>query len=226
MEAKNKPATPVKPNGDVLPTGRRDPGETPEECRQGETDEVEWLERIAGSIARLEYPPVPPDFLASVMKNVQSRKMPWWYRWYRWAKSPHTLRVTPLRLAPGVMLLLLALYVGFVADPARRGAQPALPGSTGEAGVVVTFELKMPEAGSVHLVGSFNGWAPGKCEMKRSDGATWTVRLQLPAGRYEYAFLVDGKTFVVDPGGELYQDDGFGNRNNILVVGNNHETAI
>lgn len=187
--------------------------------------EDELVGRIERGIRQMNYPSIPPDFVASVMKSVESKKRPCWYRIYRWARSQHTVTITPMRLAPAAMALLL---IGMLsATYLHKGrTEPPVISLPNEARIPITFELKMPEARSVHVVGSFNSWRPNTCEMHQSGETTWTVVLQLQAGRYEYAFLVDGTMIVPDPRAEFYQDDGFGNRNNILVVGNNHETAI
>lgn len=185
--------------------------------------EEDLLRAVSCGLQRMEYPKPPADYLASIMKAVESRRMPWWYRAYRWAKSPHPVTITPLRVVPAAAALLVCLLsAGYV----FRGGTGQLPPSGSEKGIPVTFTLKMPDARSVHVVGSFNRWHPHRGEMRKSDEATWTIMLRLPEGRHEYAFLVDGTRVVPDPHSEFYQDDGFGNQNNILVVGNTHETAI
>lgn len=50
--------------------------------------------------------------------------------------------------------------------------------------------------------------------------------MELPMGRHEYAFLIDGERIVPDPGALLYHEDGFGNRNAVLILGGNGETNI
>jgi hypothetical protein len=229
MERKRKPPDHPTVDSDAPredgPLPRAGDGyETPAVSRDAVAED-ELLNQIACGIGQMDYPRVPSDFLASVMKGVELKKMPWWYRVYRWAKSQHTVTITPLRIAPAAVMLLLACVLS-ATYLLRQSALLPSRSPLDEVGVPVTFELKMPEARSVHVVGSFNGWRPHRCEMHRTGETTWTVVLQLPAGRYEYAFLVDGATIVPDPRAEFYQDDGFGNRNNILVVGNNHETAI
>jgi predicted DNA binding CopG/RHH family protein len=83
----------------------------------------------------------------------------------------------------------------------------------------VEFALDMPQAHSVQVAGSFNNWVPQPCELRKDNGSSrWMLTLPLQPGRYEYAFLVDGK-HMVHPNAELYQDDGFGNRNAVLALG-------
>lgn len=47
---------------------------------------------------------------------------------------------------------------------------------------------------------------------------TWLIELALPPGRYLYAFLVDGGEWQTDPGAVLFDDDGFGKKNSVLIV--------
>ena len=85
--------------------------------------------------------------------------------------------------------------------------------------IPVEFALDMPDAHSVQVVGSFNNWVPQPCELHKDNGSTrWILTLRLQPGRYEYAFLVDGK-HMPHPDAEFYQDDGFGNQNTVLALG-------
>lgn len=49
-----------------------------------------------------------------------------------------------------------------------------------------------PNAREITLVGSFNDWDPGALRMTKSADGQWSADLQLPPGRYEYKFVVDG----------------------------------
>jgi 1,4-alpha-glucan branching enzyme len=90
----------------------------------------------------------------------------------------------------------------------------------------VKLQLTMPNVRSAAVIGSFNDWRPGGYEMRwNDDEGAWTVTLRLPRGRYEYAFVVDDQ-IIPDPVAGIYQDDGFGNLNAVLMVGNGHETQI
>ena len=42
--------------------------------------------------------------------------------------------------------------------------------------------------------------------------------MPLRAGRYTYAFLLDGRLWVPDPTAPLAPEDGFGRRNSVVVV--------
>ncbi|MBS1714634.1 MAG: hypothetical protein JST30_09900 [Armatimonadetes bacterium] len=72
-------------------------------------------------------------------------------------------------------------------------------------------------AKSVAVAGSFNDWNKDATLLKR-DGSVWTVRLQLPPGKYWYKFVVDGDTWTVDPKASKNEDDGNGNTNSVLYI--------
>lgn len=77
------------------------------------------------------------------------------------------------------------------------------------------------------VIGSFNQWQGRGYEMHRDATApVWTMTLWLPPGRHEYAFLVDGKEILTDPQALLYQEDGFGSRNAVLIVGQYDDQSV
>src|SRR5258708_4455920 len=56
----------------------------------------------------------------------------------------------------------------------------------------VTFEYYVPSADQVLSAGDFNGWEPSRTPLKKERDGRWKTTLTLPAGRYQYRFLVDG----------------------------------
>ncbi len=85
--------------------------------------------------------------------------------------------------------------------------------------VAVRFEVRAPAARRVELVGSFNDWRPGEIVLNGpDDSGQWTATVELPAGRHEYLFLVDGKDWVTDPRAAAYRPDGFGRQNALLEL--------
>lgn len=82
----------------------------------------------------------------------------------------------------------------------------------------VDFVCSAPAAASVAVAGSFNRWSPDRDLLKGPDSSgRWTGALWLPPGRYEYQFVIDGRTWLADP--ELPSvDDGLGGRNSLLIV--------
>lgn len=82
--------------------------------------------------------------------------------------------------------------------------------------VQVQFSLTAPGAGAVSVAGSFNQWDPGRTPMRR-QGDHWTVALELPRGRYEYKFLVDG-AWLTDPNALDSTRNAFGSVNSVFTV--------
>lgn len=103
------------------------------------------------------------------------------------------------------------------------GAAAVLPvGSTrDEGGGEIRFDLTLPTtARAVAIVGDFNGWDETKTPMaKRGTDGTWSVRVPLSPGRYSYAFVVDGREWLVDARAPQVPDAGFGPANAVIVDG-------
>jgi 1,4-alpha-glucan branching enzyme len=78
----------------------------------------------------------------------------------------------------------------------------------------VTFRLRAPGAREVLVTGSFSAWQ-GRRALQPA-GAFWETTIDVQPGRYEYFFLVDGRPTVNPDVPSL--PDGFGGRNNVLVV--------
>lgn len=78
----------------------------------------------------------------------------------------------------------------------------------------VRFALTV-KADSVALVGDFTSWEP--TQMRRAGRQGWVLERRIRPGVYRFAFLVDGAWHVPEgqPGAV---DDGFGQKNLILVV--------
>jgi hypothetical protein len=82
-----------------------------------------------------------------------------------------------------------------------------------------TFLLKgYRKARRVILSGSFNQWSTLSMEMSRI-GEAWVYRIKLPAGKYLYKFIVDGK-WLSDPGNRNKERDGHGGFNSVYYKSN------
>lgn len=86
---------------------------------------------------------------------------------------------------------------------------PSLKGNT-------TFKLKgHAQAGVVALAGTFNNWNQSQTLCAReSDG--WVCRIDLPAGRHAYKFVVDG-VWMTDPSNPETERTVEGHVNSVLV---------
>ncbi len=182
-------------------------------ARAREIGSDEMTAEIEKMIREMPYAKPPAQLLSAVMQAVRTEKISPWVRFYRWATSP---RFTPFRMAAATALSAVLVFSVLVLQ--ERGFHNIVPGGSGEL-IPVEFALNMPEAHSVHVVGSFNNWVPQPCELRQDNGSPqWKCTLKLQPGRYEYAFLVDGK-HMPHPRAAVYKDDGFGNQNSVLALG-------
>ncbi len=96
--------------------------------------------------------------------------------------------------------------------------------SSNRAQGTVTLSVRAPEAREVFVAGTFNGWDPWSRAMKRGKGGDWALALDVPPGRYEYKFVIDGR-WCCEPGGDSPFSErldcvpnDFGTMNRVLVV--------
>jgi serine/threonine protein kinase len=82
----------------------------------------------------------------------------------------------------------------------------------------VEFTINAPNAHIVSLAGEFNKWSPTASPMRKRPSGEWATTMQLPAGRYEYKFIVDGK-WVPDPENPTQVDDTYGGKNSVVAIG-------
>jgi hypothetical protein len=137
-----------------------------------------------------------------------TRPMPWWRR-------PRTLRLSPiggLALAAGFGGLMVLGTLGVT-----RGSAPAVAAVVPDTVHLVRFVLVNPGARQVALAGDFNGWQ-AEALTPAAEGGVWSVALPLRAGRYEYAFVVDGERWVADPALPAARDE-FGGEHSVLHLG-------
>ncbi len=110
-------------------------------------------------------------------------------------------RVLPANRASRFALvgsLVVACVVGFLLGRALPlEMEPLLSGGG------TLFAVVAPQASSVAVVGEFSGWQPVPLADAGSRGV-WTAVLPLPPGRYEYAFVVDGRWIGQDPLADEY----------------------
>ena len=83
---------------------------------------------------------------------------------------------------------------------------------------VVKFVIAAPQANRVAIVGDFNGWDASATPAIREKDGSWTMFVPLRPGRYVYSFVLDGEHFVNDPAAPIAPDDGYGQKNSVVVV--------
>jgi hypothetical protein len=158
-------------------------------------------------------PPVRPEWRDELLRQAASPATP--------ATPARRVSLSvPWALAAG---LACALVGAGAMTLLRRDAKPdavvaAQPAATETVLLPVRFSLNAPNAARVSIVGDFNDWNPTTLPMRRSaDGRVWEVEVRLPLGRYNYAFMVDGR-LAPDPDAPSTADDDFGTPNSVLMV--------
>lgn len=79
------------------------------------------------------------------------------------------------------------------------------------------FRLSAPQAKRVSLAGTFNNWDTASLSAKKDAKGSWTVKVDLRPGRYEYKFFVDG-SWMNDPSCRGCISNSFGSQNCIMEV--------
>ncbi|MGC4116357.1 MAG: sigma-70 family RNA polymerase sigma factor [Myxococcales bacterium] len=186
------------------------------------------LAQLEGGISGLSSaaaPSLPPDFQARVMSRVAARPAPRVRLGFGDALRDLLAALAWPRLAAmATALVLVACAAGFLgyragarsAPTSVASAAPATPAPP--ATVYVRFTLTAPDARIVELAGSFNRWGEKRIALVRGTNGAWNATVELPRGRYEYAFVVDGKRFVADADAADFAEDGFGETNAVLDI--------
>lgn len=145
-----------------------------------------------------------------------------------WLTRRRTVRLSPLAgLALAAGLAGVAVLGARAVAPPQRAAVAVAPAAPPVAVRLAAgarllhptrFALAAPDARSVALVGEFNDWDPASTPLARTPGGRWETSIPLGAGRYEYAFVVDGERVVADPAATAVAGD-FGAPNSVVLVG-------
>lgn len=157
-----------------------------------------------------------PEVDAVVMAAVRRRSSPpvaartsWW----NWLIAPRTVRIRP---AFAVLAAAAVIALLVVTQP-RATLGPDAGVASGQ--VLVRFELPAPAASRVTLAGTFNEWSPEEVDLTLNPvTGVWSVTLPMQPGEHQYLFVIDGEQWLPDPAAHAQVDDGFGQRNSLLVV--------
>jgi peroxiredoxin len=95
------------------------------------------------------------------------------------------------------------------ADEDLRLGPPRVEHNAGAKDYRIHFRYRVPKndptnktgVDAVYLAGSFNDWKPNGHKMDGPDGeGFYTADVTLPAGQYEYKYVINGKEWRADPG--------------------------
>ena len=79
------------------------------------------------------------------------------------------------------------------------------------------FKFYAPHARSVSIAGSFNNWDTKGFMAKKDTKGTWSVKVNLKPGKYEYKFFVDGSC-LNDPHCTSCIPNSYGSHNCVMEV--------
>ena len=86
------------------------------------------------------------------------------------------------------------------------------------AKTAVTFTVHAERGKSVYLAGEFNGWDPKAKKMAyKARTGVYTASVKLPAGTYQYKFVVDG-AWCADPENTNAVPNDQGTFNSVVTV--------
>jgi hypothetical protein len=168
---------------------------------------------------------LPADFDERVMREVRTASRDAGRRGvWRWMLQPRSVSVSPLGA-----LALAAGLAGVVALAARQDDAPvatsveapatALTPAVAPTEQMTRFVFNAESASRVTIVGDFNDWDPEASPLQQMGKGVWTITIPLAPGRYQYTFVVDGTSWVADPGAPRTLEDDFGQPNSIITVG-------
>lgn len=180
------------------------------------------IARVAAELRRAAAP--RPGFDARVMAAVRRAPPALPALAWTWLREPRSVAISPLgglAMAAGLVGLVIVGTWGAVRAARSGGAGPATAarGGVANAPSLVTFVFVSPEARTVALAGDFDGWDRARMQMRREPSGLWTLEVPLAPGRYQYAFVVDGRRFVADPAAPRALGDDFGQPSSVVTVG-------
>lgn len=87
----------------------------------------------------------------------------------------------------------------------------------------VKFRLYSPAARSVYVAGEFNDWnfRPDQekaIPLQETESNIWTTEVEISPGRYQYKFVVNQRSWILDPANPDIYRDATGNENSLLIV--------
>ncbi len=169
------------------------------------------FERIIKALGR-ERVTLPPAVRGAVMARVRAAADSPWRRAWDWVTAP---RLSPLAGALVAAALLAAIWLKPTA-----GTRSTTAG--GPEAIVVTaptrFVFLAPKARHVAITGDWVHWDPAGIPLGSRGNGVWVAEIAVPVGLHHYVFVIDGTEWRPDPNAASQVDDGFGQRNSVLLV--------
>jgi len=175
------------------------------------------------ALERLPRVPVPASLARNVMAAVTPKKQSAWARVRLWLEQRPMLGWEFGGAAMAASALIVVLVPLSMTPPVENSAQVSsslklASHSPAAESNALQFSLYAPQARHVALIGDFNGWGSmSEVKLAPVGKGIWSVSLPLPAGRYQYAFLVNGQHWVTDPRAQQHVKDDFGRQNAVIT---------
>ena len=136
--------------------------------------------------------------------------------WLRGLMAPtRTGRIGQLAVLGATAALFLVVGTFLTVErPFRSVQEPSLALAANHE---ILFVVPALDAESVAVVGDFNAWEATPLSDDNQDGI-WTASIPLDPGRYEYAFVIDGRWWGQDPLADEYVRT-FGQYSSVRYVG-------
>ena len=195
-----------------------------------EMNDAAFLNRVAASLRTVER--AHPSFERRVMEKVRAEGSMLYPRTLThdsWWRTARPFNVTPLTAVAIAASALIVVALSGIAIGTRISSKPAMQQAAvapaQDTVQLVRFVFVDSRAANVQLVGDFNEWTKGVTELKPSGApGVWAVSVPLSSGRHEYAFIVDGKRWVIDPLAVKSSDD-FGTESSVIRVGSDTKST-
>ena len=108
-----------------------------------------------------------------------------------------------------------SLVESFDADSLRRSSREKK--AAGALRREACFRINAPSARTVKIAGDFTEWDKTPLNLQSTGDGNWQLKMELPPGRYNYRFLVDGE-WRDDPTNTEREPNPFGTYNSVLQV--------
>ena len=115
-----------------------------------------------------------------------------------------------------IIYFLLAIFTGCASFQER------IPQPTSSNGTVV-FQYISSSARNVSVAGEFNGWEyksdqPRAIRLEKNEKNIWTAKSKIEPGRYQYKYVINYQSWILDPANPYTIEDSAGNINSLLIV--------
>jgi len=150
-----------------------------------------------------------------------------WFQWLRQLLAPtRGTRLGQIAVvgATAAVFLFVGLTLSDRIFPVSEAPKLSLqPVHSADGTQDVLFVLPALDAENVAVVGNFNAWEGTALSDSDQDGI-WTASISLAPGRYEYAFIIDGRWWGQDPLADEYIQS-FGEYSSVRYIGRGGDDA-